>query len=66
MSRRSMATFMNAMTYADRTVYPFATQDRKDYFNLLDVYLDAAFFPRLHHWTSSRRDGASRSTSKAS
>jgi Zn-dependent M16 (insulinase) family peptidase len=47
MNRRSLATFMNAMTYADRTVYPFATQDRQDYFNLLDVYLDAAFFPRL-------------------
>lgn len=47
MSRRSLATFMNAMTYADRTVYPFATQDRKDFFNLLDVYLDAAFFPKL-------------------
>lgn len=47
MNRRSLATFMNAMTYADRTVYPFATQDRKDFFNLLDVYLDAAFFPKL-------------------
>lgn len=47
MTRRSLATFMNAMTYPDRTVYPFASQDRKDYFNLLDVYLDAAFFPNL-------------------
>lgn len=47
MTRRSLATFMNAMTYPDRTVYPFASQDRKDFFNLLDVYLDAAFFPNL-------------------
>jgi len=45
MLRRSTATFMNAMTYPDRTVYPFASTDRKDFFNLLDVYLDAAFLP---------------------
>ncbi|GAA4021738.1 insulinase family protein [Actimicrobium antarcticum] len=49
MLRRSTATFMNAMTYADRTVYPFASTDKKDFFNLLDVYLDAAFFPRLDY-----------------
>ncbi|HSW06018.1 insulinase family protein [Aquabacterium sp.] len=47
MLRRSTATFMNAMTYADRTIYPFASTDRKDFFNLLDVYLDATFFPKL-------------------
>ncbi len=47
MMRRSVATFMNAMTYPDRTVYPFATTDSADFFNLLDVYLDATFFPRL-------------------
>ena len=47
MTRRSLATFMNAMTYPDRTVYPFASQDPKDFSNLLDVYLDAAFFPKL-------------------
>lgn len=49
MLRRSTATFMNAMTYADRTAYPFATTDRQDFFNLLDVYLDASFFPQLHY-----------------
>lgn len=49
MLRRSMAHFMNAMTYADKTVYPFATTDHTDFFNLLDVYLDAAFFPRLDY-----------------
>ena len=49
MLRRSTATFMNAMTSPDRTVYPFASTDRTDFFNLLGVYLDAAFFPRLDY-----------------
>ncbi|MBF0620336.1 MAG: insulinase family protein [Magnetococcales bacterium] len=48
MLRRSLATFMNAFTSSDWTAYPFASQSRKDFFNLLDVYLDAAFFPNLH------------------
>ena len=47
MTRRSLNTFMNAMTSSDWTAYPFASQNRKDYFNLLDVYLDAVFFSRL-------------------
>jgi Zn-dependent M16 (insulinase) family peptidase len=38
---------MNAMTGADYTVYPFATQNSQDFVNLLSVYVDAAFFPRL-------------------
>lgn len=49
MTRRSLATFMNAMTYSDKTAYPFATTDKKDYFNLLSVYLDATFFPKLDY-----------------
>src|SRR5690606_36529944 len=49
MLRRSTSTFMNAMTYPDRTVYPFASTDPKDFFNLLGIYLDAAFFPRLDY-----------------
>ncbi len=48
MIRRSLNTFMNAFTSTDWTAYPFASQSRKDYFNLLDVYLDAVFFSRLH------------------
>ncbi len=48
MIRRSLNTFMNAFTSTDWTAYPFSTQNRKDYFNLLDVYLDAVFFSRLH------------------
>lgn len=47
MIRRSLNTFMNAFTSSDWTAYPFATQNRTDYDNLLQVYLDAAFFPRL-------------------
>lgn len=48
MMRRSLNTFMNALTASDWTAYPFATQNRKDFDNLLKVYLDAVFFPRLN------------------
>jgi Zn-dependent M16 (insulinase) family peptidase len=48
MIRRSLNTFMNAFTSSDWTAYPFASQNRKDYYNLLDVYLDAVFFSRLN------------------
>ncbi|HHH49041.1 MAG TPA: peptidase M16, partial [Gammaproteobacteria bacterium] len=44
MIRRSLNTFMNAFTSSDWTAYPFASQNRKDFFNLMDVYLDAVFF----------------------
>ena len=47
MIRRSLNTFMNAFTSSDWTAYPFSSQNRKDFNNLLDVYLDAAFFARL-------------------
>jgi hypothetical protein len=47
MIRRSLNTFMNAFTSNDWTAYPFASQNRKDFDNLLDVYLDAVFFSRL-------------------
>src|SRR5712692_7492705 len=47
MTRRSLATFMNALTSSDSTTYPFSTRNAKDYMNLLLVYLDAAFFPLL-------------------
>ena len=48
MLRRSLNTFMNAFTSNDYTAYPFASENRKDYFNLMAVYLDAVFFSRLH------------------
>ena len=47
MIRRSLNTFMNAFTSSDWTAYPFASQNRKDFDNLLEVYLDAVFFARL-------------------
>jgi len=47
MLRRSINTFMNAFTSSDWTAYPFATQNPKDFENLLKVYTDAAFFPNL-------------------
>jgi Zn-dependent M16 (insulinase) family peptidase len=47
MTRRSLNTFMNAMTSSDWTAYPFASENAKDYENLLSVYLDAVFFSRL-------------------
>ncbi len=47
MVRRSLATFINAFTYPDKTVYPAASAVEADYFNLMDVYGDAVFFPLL-------------------
>lgn len=47
MLKRSLSTFMNALTASDWTMYPFSTQNRKDFYNLMDVYLDAVFFPHL-------------------
>ncbi|HNA62978.1 MAG TPA: insulinase family protein, partial [Rhabdochlamydiaceae bacterium] len=47
MTRRSLNTFMNALTGADFTCYPAASQVEKDFYNLLDVYLDAVFHPHL-------------------
>ena len=47
MLKRSLSTFMNAFTAPDWTMYPFSTQNQKDFYNLMTVYLDAAFFPNL-------------------
>jgi presequence protease len=43
----SLYTFLNAFTYPDRTCYPVASQNTKDFYNLIDVYLDAVFNPLL-------------------
>lgn len=43
----SLKTFLNAFTYPDKTVYPVASQNLQDFYNLVDVYLDAVFHPRL-------------------
>ncbi|HEY4831486.1 MAG TPA: insulinase family protein, partial [Waddliaceae bacterium] len=47
MIRRSLNTFMNAFTGADFTCYPAASQVPRDFYNLLNVYLDAVFHPNL-------------------
>ena len=43
----SLHTFLNAMTFADKTAYPVASQNLQDFHNLVDVYLDAVFFPLI-------------------
>lgn len=43
----SLQTFINAFTYPDKTCYPVASQNTQDFYNLIDVYLDAVFYPRL-------------------
>ena len=47
MIRRSLNTFMNAFTSSDWTAYPFASENRKDFNNILQVYMDAVFFPNI-------------------
>ncbi len=47
MLKRSLNSFMNAMTASDWTLYPFSSMNRKDFQNLLEIYLDAAFFPLI-------------------
>lgn len=44
----SLNTFLNAMTYPDKTVYPVASCNDKDFFNLMHVYLDAVFYPNIY------------------
>jgi presequence protease len=51
MVKGSLQTFLNAFTTADTTVYPVASTNLQDFYNLVDVYLDAVFFPLItpHH-----------------
>lgn len=44
----SLNTFLNAMTYPDKTVYPVASTNDKDFKNLVDVYMDAVFHPNIY------------------
>ncbi len=50
LAKGSLKTFLNAMTYPDKTMYPIASTNDKDFFNLMDVYLDAVFYPRIHSY----------------
>ena len=45
LAKSSMNTFLNAMTFPDKTCYPVASANLKDFHNLVDVYLDAVFYP---------------------
>src|SRR5271170_4529223 len=54
MIKCSMATFINAMTGSDHTVYPVASNVRQDFYNLADVYWDAVFHPTLTEATFQR------------
>lgn len=45
----SLNTFLNAMTFPDKTMYPVASRNAQDFHNLMDVYLDAVFFPNMLH-----------------
>src|SRR5260370_11389179 len=45
--KSSLNTFLNAMTFPDKTCYPVASQNVQDFYNVTDVYLDAVFHPRL-------------------
>ncbi|MCX8014226.1 MAG: insulinase family protein, partial [Rectinema sp.] len=49
--KSSLNTFLNAMTYPDKTCYPVASTNLKDFYSLIDVYLDAVFYPRLSRET---------------
>ncbi|WP_315115970.1 insulinase family protein [uncultured Clostridium sp.] len=46
----SLNTFLNAMTFADKTMYPVASKNKKDFFNLMDVYLDAVLYPNIYKY----------------
>ena len=48
LAQGSLNTFLNAMTSSDFTMYPVASTNTKDFFNLVDVYLDAVLNPRIH------------------
>lgn len=48
LAKGSLNTFLNAMTYPDKTVYPVASVNDKDFHNLMDVYLDAVFYPNIY------------------
>lgn len=48
MLQSSMQTFLNAMTFSDKTVYPVSSRNDQDFFNLMSVYLDAVFCPLIY------------------
>lgn len=58
LAKGSLNTFLNAMTYPDKTVYPVASVNDKDFQNLLHIYLDAVFYPNIYkHEEIFRQEG---------
>ena len=51
LAKGSLNTFLNAFTYPDKTCYPVASQNLQDFYNLVDVYLDAVFYPLIPEHT---------------
>lgn len=51
LQKGSLKTFLNAFTYPDKTCYPVASQNKQDFYNLIDVYLDAVFYPLISPFT---------------
>ncbi|WP_461206496.1 insulinase family protein [Clostridium sp. DL1XJH146] len=50
LAKGSLNTFLNAMTYSDKTLYPVASRNEKDFFNLMDVYMDAVLYPNIYKY----------------
>ncbi|MFW6181742.1 MAG: insulinase family protein, partial [Spirochaetota bacterium] len=50
LAKGSLNTFLNAMTFPDKTMYPVASRNVRDFMNLMDVYLDAVFFPNIYRY----------------
>ncbi|MDR1019108.1 MAG: insulinase family protein [Lachnospiraceae bacterium] len=62
----SLNTFLNAMTYPDKTVYPIASMNDKDFDNLIHVYMDAVLYPNIYkHEEIFRQEGWSYELNKA-
>ncbi|MDO4680059.1 MAG: insulinase family protein [Aerococcus sp.] len=47
MAKSSMSTFLNAMTFSDMTCFPVSSMNEEDFHHLMDIYLDAVFFPNV-------------------
>ena len=48
LAKGSLNTFLNAMTYPDKTMYPIASCNMQDFCNLMEVYMDAVFYPNIY------------------
>lgn len=48
LAKGSLNTFLNAMTFSDKTMYPIASRNEKDFFNLMDVYMDSVLYPSIY------------------